>query len=126
MEEYQKALVRFLKDSLAERRERLIGFASSPKQRTQQKLVRLVYHELETMLKLKVQVQSLSESVWNTKAYLFCEPRYIGCEYETLTEALEGNDGNHERLAITQDGKFGCLRTEMSGDIYIHCKKSSD
>jgi len=117
--DYQHALAKFLSASLAERCERMVGFALSPKKKTQQKIIHLVYHELECMLKPEVQVASLSNAVWNSKAYLFCEPRDIGTEFETLKDALEYSKGNDERLAITHDGEYGCLRTEMSGDIYV-------
>ncbi len=121
--DYQTTLVKFLSASLKEKRDRLVEFALSPKKKTQRKLVKLVYHELECLLKPEVQVASLSDSVWNTKAYLFCEPRNIGTEFETLNLAMDSSDGNEERLAITHDGEFGCLRTEMSGNIYIAIKK---
>lgn len=117
--EYQHALAKFLSKSLTERRERLVGFALSPKKKTQQKIIKLVYHEMECILKSEVQVSSLSNKIWNSKAYLFCDPSDIGTEFETLKDALEYPEGNDERLAITIDGKYGCLRTEMSGDIYI-------
>lgn len=117
--ECQQALAKFLSKSLTEQRERLIGFALSPKKKTQQKIIKLVYHEMECILKAEVQVSSLSNTVWNSKAYLFCEPRDIGTEFESLKDAMDYSKGNDERLAITHDGNYGCLRTEMSGDIYI-------
>lgn len=120
--DYQQALSKFLSASLSEKRERLVGFALSPKKNTQRKIIKLVYHELETILRPEVQVSSLANSVWNTRAFLFCEPRNIGTEFDTLKEALEYPEGNDERLAITQNGEYGCLRTEMSGDIYLAIK----
>ena len=89
---------------------------------SQQKIIKLVYHEMECILKAEVQVSSLSNTVWNSKAYLFCEPRDLGTEFESLKDAMDYSKGNDERLAITHDGKYGCLRTEMSGDIYIAIK----
>ncbi len=121
--DYRHTLAKFLSASLAERRDRLVEFALSPKKKTQRKIIKLVYHELECILEPEVQATSLSNAVWNTKAYLFCEPRNIGTEFKTLSDAMEHSDGNDERLAITHDGKYGCLRTEMSGDIYIAIKK---
>jgi hypothetical protein len=117
--DYQQALAKFLSASLADRRERLVGFALSPKKKTQQKIIKLVYHELETILKPEVIVSSLSNQIWNTRSYLFCDPSNIGAEFETLSAAMEHSQGNIERLAITHDGKYGCLRTEMSGDIFV-------
>jgi hypothetical protein len=117
--DYQRALVRFLSASLSEKRERLVGFALSPKKKTQQKITTLVYHELECMLKPEVQVPTLPDGARNSKAYLFCEPRHNGTEFSTLNEAMNHAEGNQERLAITHDGVCGCLRTEMSGDIYV-------
>ncbi len=121
--DYRHTLAKFLSASLAERRERLIEFALSPKKKTQRKIIKLVYHELECILKPEVQVTSLSNAVWNTKAFLFCEPGNIGTEFETLNDAMECSEGNDERLAITHDGDYGCLRTEMSGDIYVAVKR---
>ncbi|RLB63667.1 MAG: hypothetical protein DRH08_10745 [Deltaproteobacteria bacterium] len=117
--EYQQALANLLSASLTERCERYVGFALSPKKKTQQKIIKLVYHELEHMLRKDVQVETLPDTVWNTRAYLFCEPRDIGTEFETLSDAMAQIDGNEERLAITRDGEYGCLRTELSGDIYV-------
>lgn len=117
--DYQRALVRFLSASLSENRERLVGFALSPKKKTQQKITKLVYHELECILKPEVQVPTLPDGARNSKAYLFCEPRHNGTEFSTLNEAMNHAEGNQERLAITHDGVYGCLRTEMSGDIYL-------
>ncbi len=121
--DYRHTLAKFLSASLAERRERLIEFALSSKKKTQRKIIKLVYHELECILKPEVQVTSLSNAVWNTKAFLFCEPRNIGTEFETLNDAMECSEGNDERLVITHDGDYGCLRTEMSGDIYVAVKR---
>ena len=120
--DYQQALAKFLSAVLSERHERLVGFALSPKKKTQRKIIQLVYHEFECILKPEVQIASLSTAVWNTKAYLFCEPKNIGTEFDTLKEAMEYSDGNDARLAITHDGEYGCLRTEMSGDIYLAIK----
>ena len=65
MMEYQNALATFLSASLAEKTERLVGFALSPKKKTQRKIIKLVYHELECILKPKLIVKSLTEKVWN-------------------------------------------------------------
>ncbi len=113
---YQQALAKFLSASLSEKRERLVGFALSPKKKTQRKIIRLFYHELECILRPEVQVTSLSNAVWNTKAYLFCDPRNIGTEFETLNDAMDNSEGNDERLAITHNGEYGCLRTEMRNE----------
>ncbi len=121
--DYQIALAKFLTASLAERRERIVDFAMSPKKKTQRKMIKLVYHELEEILKQEVITKSLSKAVWSTKAYLFCEPRDIGTEFETLTDAMNYSEGNNERLAVTHDGEYGCLRTEMSGEIYLSTKQ---
>ena len=119
---YQSTLVKFLSAALCDKRDRVVGFAASPRQKTQRKILPFIYHEFECLFSSNLLVNSLPESAWESPAYLFCKPHHLGTAFPTLRDAVDHPTKGAERLALTQDGTYGCLRTEMSGDILVCIK----
>ena len=115
---HRAPLERFLLAVLADRRERLIGFATSPRRRTQLKFLATFLDELELLLDPRVVVPLLPEAIWSAPAFVFQAPRDFGLARATFDEALEAR-GDRPRLVITQDGIAGCLDTEWRGRVLV-------
>ena len=105
MDDARKTLVRFLDSALAQKRERLCGFASAP--RSQRKFLAELAHRFGSYVAPSAIIPELPPAAWSSPALAFVGPNTFGMSYGSLREAFESVDLHQGALLITADGRFG-------------------
>ena len=113
----QDVLVRFLRKALAEKRERLCGFASKPK--TRPKFFSTLYHSLGSFVSPSIVTPELPETAWSTPAYGFITPDRFGVPFDSLRVAYDELPTDEGALFVTTDCRFGVYCDHTYGDAHL-------
>jgi hypothetical protein len=106
-----EALIAFLTRALRHRRrERYIGFVSSPKAR--HKILEDFYHKFQDALNPANIVSELPPAAWQASAYCFAASGEFGTEAPSLQSAYDSH--RDAFLLITRDARYGVHREEES------------
>jgi len=109
------AVVAFLSNTLARRRDRFVEFASRPK--AQDKLLAALYHDLHECFDRRRVVDAFPDPVWRAPAWAFAPPDCFGLRYESFGDAVE--DLVDSFLVISLDGRYGLHREETRVDFQL-------
>ena len=120
--EARETLIHFLEAALAEKRDRICGFASKPK--TRPKFFDLLYHSLGQHFSPSTVVSELPEVAWSSPAVAFVAPNQFGVPSNSLREAYEQFGEGEGALLISADSRFGiwCDHTYVDERVFVAVK----
>ncbi len=123
--EARDALIQFLGATLAEKRDRICGFASKPK--TESKFFDLLYHSLGQYFAPSAVSKELPDVAWASPAFAFVAPDQFGVPLESLREAYDRFGKGEGALLISTDGRFGvwCDHTCVDERVLVAAKRAA-